>query len=195
MRRESRRRLIASLLVALLIPALAGSIFSAGAATAEAVEPYVSLYGQKTDVMVGDEVILILSTVNPITSPGNLIVQLTLRVPSGWSVASSEFGSAVGGLPTAVYEIRKGTAQQISVHLLANEPYQGEIAGYIDYYFNNGDQAKYHDQVNLPVTARREVVKQDTVGSSSSSGIPWIIVGIVLGVLSVAGLVVMRLVL
>jgi hypothetical protein len=195
MRCENRRRLIACLLVALLVPALGGSILSTGVVTADTIEPYVSLYGQKTDVMVGDEVILILSTVNPVTSPGNLIVQLTLCVPSGWSVSSSEFGSAVGGLPTAVYEIRKGTAQQISVHMLANEPYQGEIAGYIDYYFNNSDHAKYHDQVNLPVTARQEVSKQGITTNGSSSGIPWVIVGIVLGVLSVAGLVVMRLVL
>jgi hypothetical protein len=158
-------------------------------------EPYISLYGQRTDVLVGEEVILILSAVNPVTSPGDLVVQLTLRIPSGWSVASSEFGSAVGGLPTAVYQVRIGKVQQISVHLLANEPYQGEIMGYIDYYFDTGDQAKHHNQVNLPVTARQDVDKQDTTTNSSSRGITWVIVGIVLGVLSVAGFIVRRLIL
>jgi hypothetical protein len=173
---------------------LAGDPTVAKADTPDSVEPYVNLYGQRTDVLIGDEVILILSVVNPITSPNDLIVQLTLNIPSGWSVTSTEFGSAVGGLPTAVYETRKGTAQQISVHLLANEPYQGEIIGYIDYYFA-GDQAKHHDQVNLPVTARQQADKQDTATNGSGSGIPWVIVGIVLGVLSVAGLVTMRLIL
>jgi len=191
MRSGSRLRQTVWFLIILLIPVLsAGSPVTANADT---IEPYVGLYGQKTDVLVGEEVILILSAVNPITSPDQLVVQLTLRIPSSWSLASADFCYAVGGLPTAVYQIRKGTAQHISVQLLANEPYQGEILGYIDYYFDTDEQEKRHRQLNLPVTVRREVPKQEAIaGSPARQGTLWIIVGVILGIISAAGYVVRR---
>jgi hypothetical protein len=116
-------------------------------------QPYVDLYGQLTDVTVGDEIIAYLSVVNPITSPGTLVIQLTLRTPSGWSITSSGFGHAVGGMSTNTYEIEQGpNIQAIQVQILANEAYEGELVGYIDYYYKNTDK-KYQTETRLPVKA------------------------------------------
>ena len=119
-------------------------------------EPYVHLYGHKTNVIVGEEVILYLSVVNPITSPGTLKVQLTLQVPSGWSITSSEFSSPAGGVQTAVYEIEQGPdTETIGIHMLANQPFDGVITGYTDYYFTEQPESKYHGEIKEPVTAKK----------------------------------------
>ncbi|MFC1861548.1 hypothetical protein ACFLYL_04700 [Chloroflexota bacterium] len=69
------------------------------------LQPYVDLYGTTTIVVVGEEeIILELSAVNPITSSGIMIVQLTLQIPSGWSITSSGFAQGAGGLRTNTYE-------------------------------------------------------------------------------------------
>ena len=166
----------------------------AKADTPDSVEPYVNLYGQRTDVLIGDEVILILSVVNPITSPGDLVVQLTLRIPSGWSVTSSEFSMATTGLASAVYRVEKGYQRHISVNLRANEPYQGQITGNIDYYVD-GSEAKHHTESSLPVIAQKEAPKQEPASGASSDsekGTIWVIVGVVLGIISAAGYVVSK---
>lgn len=117
-------------------------------------QPYVDLYGQVTDVTVGNEIIAYLSVVNPITSPGKLIIQLTLRIPSGWSITSSGFGHGPGGIRTNKYDIPQGPSPQaINVRILANEPFEGDITGYVDYYFE-GKEQKYRDEVTLRVKAR-----------------------------------------
>jgi len=117
-------------------------------------QPYADLYGQVTDVTVGEEVIMYLSVVNPITSPGNLVVQLTLCIPSGWSITSSGFGHGAGGLRTNSYEIEQGpNPRTIDVHILANQKYDGEVTGYLDYYFADEAEYKYHKDITLPVKA------------------------------------------
>ncbi len=173
---------------------LASDPLVAKADTPDPIEPYVSLYGQRTDVLIGDEVILILSVVNPITSPGDLIVQLTLRIPSGWSVTSTEFSTATTGLATAVYRVQKGAQRHISVNLRANEPYQGQITGDIDYYVD-GNEAKYHTESSLPVIARKEAPRQEPASDASGGsgrGTLWVIVGVILGIVSAVGYVVSK---
>ena len=120
-------------------------------------ELYVHLYGHKTDVTVGEVVILYLSVINPITSPGTLKVQLTLQVPSGWSITSGEFSPPVGGFQTAVYDIEQGhNPKTIGINMLANQPFNGVISGYTDYYFIEEPESKYHKEVNEPVTAKEK---------------------------------------
>lgn len=117
-------------------------------------EPYVNLYGHKTDVVLGEEVILSLSAINPITSPGNLIIQLTLKLPHGWSITSRGFGHGDGGLYTNAYEIEQGpTERSINVNILANQPFEGYVEGMIDYYFEEDKDTKYHDELSVHVTA------------------------------------------
>jgi len=105
---------------------------------------------------VGEEVILYLSVINPITSPGTLKVQLTLKIPSGWSITSAEFEPSVGGFQTAVYEIPQGTQPKtIGIHMIANQPFSGRITGYMDYYFIDDPETKYHKEVSEPVRAEQ----------------------------------------
>ena len=102
---------------------------------------------------MGREVILHLSVINPITSPGTLKVQLTLKVPSGWSITLGEFGAPAGGFQTAVYDVEQGTdTETIVIHMIANQLFDGEITGYMDYYFVD-QPTNYHIEVNEPVTA------------------------------------------
>lgn len=117
-------------------------------------KPYVNLYGTTTGSIVGKEpVILELSTINPITSPGTLHVQLTLKIPSGWSITSSGFSHGAGGLRTNSYDIEQGpNARTIYVDLMPNEPFEGEITGYIDYYFDE-TKDRFRDEISLPVSA------------------------------------------
>ncbi len=154
-------------------------------------QPYVDLYGHKTDVIVGEEVILYLSAVNPITSPGTLIVQLTLRIPSGWSITSSGFGHGAGGLRTNTYEIEQGPSQRvIDVNILANEPFEGIVEGKIDYYFAEYEETKYHNEVTLPVTASmagaspESAVQPSTTSpdSSENKGISGALIAVIIGI-------------
>ena len=129
----------------------------------KAGEPYVHLYGHKTNVIVGEEVILYLSAVNPITSPGTLKVQLTLQVPSGWSITSGEFSPPVGGFQTAVYDIEQGPdSKTIGIHMLANQPFDGVITGYTDYYFIEEPESKYHGEIKEPVIAKKKLLPSPT---------------------------------
>jgi hypothetical protein len=143
-------------------------------------QPYVDLYGQVTDVTVGDEIIAYLSVVNPITSPGDLAIQLTLRIPSGWSITSSGFGHGPGGIRTNKYDIPQGPSpQSIDVRILANEPFEGDITGYVDYYFE-GDEQKYRDEVTLRVKARSAQSAPTPILTNDSSKTsertpPWVI--------------------
>ena len=124
-------------------------------------ELYVHLHGHKTNVIVGEEVILYLSVINPITSPGTLKVQLTLQVPSGWSITAGEFSPPVGGFQTAVYDIEQGhDTKTIGIHVIANQPFDGVITGYTDYYFVEEPENKHHKEVNEPVTAKEKKLLQ-----------------------------------
>ena len=135
-------------------PVVSPTTYEYPTSTLKPGEPYVHLYGHKTDVTIGEVVILYLSVVNPITSPGTLKVQLTLQVPSGWSITSSEFSPPVGGFQTAVYDIEQGPdSKTIGIHMLANQPFDGVITGYTDYYFTEEPESKYHGEINEPVTA------------------------------------------
>ena len=109
-------------------------------------EPYVNLYGHKTGAVIGEEIILHLSAINPITSYGTLIIQLTLDIPSGWSVTTSGFAyGGAGGLWTGTYEINQGPKpREIYVHILPNEPGKDKISGHIDYYFAEHPELKSH---------------------------------------------------
>ena len=117
-------------------------------------EPYVSLYGHKTNVTVGEEIILHLSAVNTIASPSTLVIQLTLDIPSGWSITTSGFSyGGAGGLWTGTYAVKQGpNPREIYVHMLPNEPYEGIILGHVDYYFiEQPEELKSHIDKELYV--------------------------------------------
>ena len=163
----------------------------------ETGQPYVNLYGHKQDVIVGEKIILYLSVVNPITSSGTMSVQLTLAIPSGWSVTSSEFGHGAGGLRTNTYEIEQGpNLREIDVHILANELFEGNVIGYLDYYFDNDNEAKFSKEIKLPVkaTTAQPITQEPPIPTSPTSNwwqkTQWFIPIVIIGIALVASLAV-----
>jgi len=140
-----------------------GTRASVPLAGAKPKQPYVNLHAHKTDVRIGEEIVLSLSASNPIISPGTMIAELTLVVPSGWSVTTSGFNYAgAGGLWTSSYEIEQGAnPRAIYVHVLPNEPSQQTVFAHIDYYFTEKPELKSHIDKELyvvvhPVTSSVE---------------------------------------
>ena len=90
--------------------------------------------------------------------------------------------------------MQKGAQRHISVNLRANEPYQGQITGNIDYYVEGSD-AKHRTESSLPVIVRKEVHTQEPASDASGSsgkGTLWVIAGVVLGIISAAGYIVSK---
>ena len=110
--------------------------------------PYVNLYAHKTDVTLGEEVILTLSTVNPITSPGTLIINLSLYIPEEFSITTSGFAhSGTEGLLTTTYEVKQGSNRIIEAHILANKRPRfglGRISAHAEYCFAEQSESKYY---------------------------------------------------
>ena len=102
-------------------------------------EVYVYLHGDKTDVKVGEEAILSLSTVNLITKP-TMTLQLILKVPSGMSVSSAEFIESGAGQYTTTYTVEPGKERHIGVNIRTNQAGEFNVEGDICYYFG-GDKS------------------------------------------------------
>lgn len=113
----------------------------------------VYLYGHKTNVNVGEDIILDLSAVNLITNP-NMTVQLILQVPSGMSITSVEFIKGGGGQYTATYSVEPGNTRLIEVCIRANQVGNFFVTGYLCYYFAGNKSTAEYRTVTLPVTVR-----------------------------------------
>ncbi len=125
---------------------------------------YVNLYTEKREVKVGEKTKLTLAVVNPITSPGNLNVQLTLQLPSGLSIESSKFGSNAGGLQTALFNIPPGDeVQNIEVDILANEELEGTIKAFIDYYYAGFEDQKRSLERSIDVRVNSDVEQRAVI--------------------------------
>ena len=111
----------------------------------------VHLYGHKTNVAVGEDIILDLSAVNLITNP-NMTVQLILQVPSGMSVTSVEFIEGGGGQYTATYTVEPGNTRLIEVRIKANQAGNVFVRGDLCYYFAEDKSTAEYRTVTLPVT-------------------------------------------
>lgn len=113
----------------------------------------VQLHGEKTDVVLGEDVFLKLSAVNLINKPV-MHVQVIILPPSGMSVTSSEFVESGGGQFTTTYEIPPGKGRDIEVRIKSNQIGEFEVQGRIVYYFNE-DSAQAEDHtLKLPIKVR-----------------------------------------
>ena len=148
-------------------------------------EVSVYLYGQKTAVNVGEDIILSLSAVNLITKP-TMTVQLILKVPSGMSITSSEFIKGGGGQYTASYDVEPGDIRQIEVHIMTNQIGNFNVVGEIYYYFGSDKEGSQFQTNSLPVTVNQ--VPPNTTPSttpannSGSKGVSGTMLAIIIGV-------------
>ncbi len=115
----------------------------------------VSLHGEKTDVIIGEDILLRLSAINLITKP-LMHVQVIIIPPSGMSVTSSEFSKFAAGQFAANYELQPGDGRIIQVKIKTNQVGDFNMNGRIIYYFGD-DKEKAEDQtLNLPIKVRNE---------------------------------------
>lgn len=99
----------------------------------------VSLYGEKTNVIVGDDIILKLSATHLISQPP-MSVQVLLYPPSGMSVTSADFVASGTGIYSTSFEIDGDTARHIDVHIKSNQAGDFIVRGEVVYY-SNGNTA------------------------------------------------------
>lgn len=134
----------------------------------------VSLHGEKTDVVMGEDILLRLSAVNLITKP-KMHVQVIIIPPSGMSVTSSEFSKSAAGQFTANYQLEPGDGKDIEVRIRSNQVGEFNVNGRIIYYFGD-DKDKSEDQtLNLPIKVRKEVASGQEPAGKSTPGFEGVI--------------------
>jgi len=151
----------------------------------------VKLHGERTDVAIGDNILLKLSAVNLITKPV-MHVQVIIIPPSGMSVASSGFAMSGAGQFTSDYEIEPGVGRDIEVAIVPNQIGNFTVEGRVVYYFGD-DMANAEDYtLELPIRVRfvntgPEPLPPTSGNPGGISGLPgFIAVVAVIGVLIAA---------
>jgi PGF-CTERM protein len=115
----------------------------------------VYLHGEKTNVIVGENIILSLSAVNLITKP-TMTLQLILKVPSGMSITSTEFIESGAGQYTATYTVEPGKERHIGVNIKTNQAGDFNVDGDICYYFGGNKSTAEYKNIKLPVKVNPE---------------------------------------
>ncbi len=115
----------------------------------------VELYGDKTDVEVGENIVLKLSAVNLITKP-EMTVQVILKPPSGMSVTSSEFVIAGSGQYTTTYKLEPGSARNIEIMMKTTQTGDFIIEGRVIYYFGTDLSTQEDHTLKLPIKVRNK---------------------------------------
>jgi PKD repeat protein len=148
----------------------------------------VYLHGEKTDVKVGEDIILSLSAVNLITKP-TMTLQLILKVPSGMSITSIEFIESGAGMYTATYTVEPGKERHIGVSIKTNQVGKFNVEGDICYYFGGDKSTAEYKNIKLPVKVNptSTPIPTGTTPTSKSTETPGIeAVFVIAGLLVVA---------
>ena len=101
-------------------------------------DTYVSLYGEKTNVVLSEDILLRLSAVNLISKPV-MTVQVILYPPSGMSITAQEFVKSGAGIYTTTYKLDPGDSKDIEIKIKPNQIGDFDVKGVIVYYFG-GDK-------------------------------------------------------
>ncbi|MBU4491401.1 MAG: LemA family protein [Euryarchaeota archaeon] len=114
------------------------------------VSASVNLYGEKTDVVLGEDILLKLSVVNLRTKP-RMHLQVIIMPPSGMSVTSSEFSTSGTGQFTANYELEPGDNRNIEVNMRSNHEGDFIVKGRVIYYFGTDKSTEEDHTLELPI--------------------------------------------
>jgi len=129
--------------------------------TAEPETSAVFLHGEKTDVVLGEDVLLKLSAVNLITKPP-MTVQVLLYPPSGMSVSSSIFVESGAGIYTTTYTLNPGKGRDIEVRIKTNQVGDFNVKGRIVYYFGDNQSTAEDHTLNLQIKVGKEGPSTET---------------------------------
>ena len=113
----------------------------------------VNLYGVKTDVELGEDIVLKLSAVNLITKP-KMHVQVIIIPPSGMSVTSSEFSKSAAGQFTTNYELEPGDGKDIEIMIKTVQTGDFIVEGRVIYYFGTDLSTAEDHKLELPIKVR-----------------------------------------
>jgi len=152
-----------------VIPSTEGSTSSGTPRKPPVSTASVQLHGEKTDVVLGEDILLKLSAVNLITKPP-MHVQVIIIPPSGMSVTSSAFAKSGAGQYTTTYELEPGSGKDIEVAIRSNQVGDFDVNGRIIYYFGDDREDAEDHTLTLPITVRAEPVSDQTAGTSESDG-------------------------
>lgn len=141
----------------------------------------VNLHGEKTDVVLGENVLLKLSAINIIGNP-IMHVQVIIIPPNGWSVTSSEFSKSGAGQYTTMYDLKpEDGSRDIEVRIMPNQIGDNfEVKGRIIYYFGDDLSTREDHPLSLPIKVRAESkeTQNPTVQPSKSPGFEIILVSV-----------------
>ncbi|MDP3105577.1 MAG: LemA family protein [Candidatus Methanoperedens sp.] len=115
----------------------------------------VNLYGEKTDVELGEDIVLKLSAVNLITKPV-MTVQVILIPDSGLSVTSSDFVVSGTGQYITTYKLDPGDARNIVIMIKAAQTGDFVVEGRVIYYFGTDLSTQEDHTLKLPVKVRNK---------------------------------------
>lgn len=110
----------------------------------------INLYGEKTEVIIGEDVIFKLSAVNKITKP-TMTVQVILIPPSGMSVTSSEFVTSGAGQFTSTFKLDAGAGRDIEIRVKTNQQGEFVMGGELIYYYGNDISNAEEQTLSLPI--------------------------------------------
>lgn len=113
----------------------------------------VELYGEKTDVEQGENIILKLSAVNLITKPV-MTVQVILIPPPGMSVTSSDFVVSGAGQYVTTFKLEKGGLRDIEIMIKTAQAGDFIVKGRVIYYFEEDLSTQEDHTLNLPIKVR-----------------------------------------
>ncbi|RZB28846.1 MAG: hypothetical protein AEth_01722 [Candidatus Argoarchaeum ethanivorans] len=131
----------------------------------------VQLHGEKTDVVLGEDILLKLSAVNLITKP-TMHVQVIIIPPSGMSVTSSAFAKSGAGQYTTTYELEPGSGKDIEVAIRSNQIGDFDVNGRIIYYFGDDRDDSEDHTLTLPITVRAEAEQTESQSETKESSTP-----------------------
>ncbi|MCK4811006.1 MAG: DUF11 domain-containing protein [Methanosarcinales archaeon] len=159
-----------------VVPSTSGSTAGASHHPSSISTASVHLHGEKTDVVMGEDILLKLSAVNKITKP-TMTLQVILIPPSGMSVTSADFVESGAGLYTSTYVIEPGVGRDIEVGIRSNQVGDFVVNGEVIYYFGDDKEDAEEHLLSLPITVRASPdPQQDTSAPTTTpkdgKGIP-----------------------
>ena len=108
----------------------------------------VNLHATRTEVTLGEPIVLNLTAANPITNP-DVTLQLVLKAPSGWSVSGAGFAQSCTGQCIATYQMSPGEQQSININMLPNQPGAFAVTGDLTWYFGEDRETAGNKSVSL----------------------------------------------
>jgi len=117
----------------------------------------VNIHGEKTEVELGEDILLKLSAVNLITKP-KMHVQVILIPPSGMSVTSAEFTKSGAGQFTSNYELEPGDGKDIEVRIITNQVGDFVVTGRILYYFGDEKDKSEDYDLSMPIKVKTQAL-------------------------------------